>query len=48
MGYWFFGRPSAYQLWQDLQDLFRRIKDDYDPTLAEVRERWDATTAVAG
>ena len=48
VGYWFFGRPSAYQLWQDLQDLFRRIKDDYDPTLAEVRERWDATTAVAG
>ena len=47
VGYWFFGRPSAYQLWQDLQDLFRRTKDDFDPTLAEARERWEATTAVA-
>jgi peroxiredoxin len=47
VGYWFFGRPSAYQLWQDLQDLFRRTKDDYDPTLADVRERWEATSAVA-
>ncbi|HTP19364.1 MAG TPA: hypothetical protein VMJ65_07160 [Solirubrobacteraceae bacterium] len=42
----FSGAPS-YQLWQDLQDLFRRIKDDYDPTLADVRERWEATAAVA-
>ena len=48
VGYWFFGRPSAYQLWEDLQDLFRRIKDDFDPTLAEVRERWEAAAAVAG
>jgi len=28
VGYWFFGRPSAYQLWEDLQDLFHRIKPD--------------------
>jgi hypothetical protein len=34
VGYWFFGRPSAYQLWDDLQGLFRRIKQDFDPTLA--------------
>jgi peroxiredoxin len=47
VGYWFWGRPSAYQLWEDLQDLFRRIKDDFDPTLAEVRERWEAAAAVA-
>ena len=47
VGYWFFGRPSAYQLWDDLQDLFRRIKDDFDPTLAEVREKWEAATALA-
>ena len=33
VGYWFWGRPSAYQLWEDLQDLFRRIKPDFDPTL---------------
>jgi hypothetical protein len=47
VGYWFFGRPSAYKLWDDLQDLFRRIKDDFDPTLAEVRERWAVAAAVA-
>ena len=37
VGYWFSGRPSAYQLWEDLQDLFRRIKPDFEPTLAEGR-----------
>jgi hypothetical protein len=31
VGYWFWGRPSAYQRWEDLQDLFRRIKHDFDP-----------------
>jgi peroxiredoxin len=41
VGYWFFGRPSAYQLWADLQDLFRRIKTDYDPTVDEVREAYE-------
>ena len=48
VGYWFFGRPSAYQLWEDLQDLFRRIKADYDPTLDAVREAWEqAQVAMA-
>jgi hypothetical protein len=42
VGYWFWGRPSAYQLWQDLQDLSRRIKPDFDPTTAEARAVWDA------
>jgi peroxiredoxin len=43
VGYWFWGRPSAYQLWQDLQDLSRRIKADFDPTLPEVRAAWVAS-----
>ncbi|HUA50039.1 MAG TPA: redoxin domain-containing protein [Solirubrobacteraceae bacterium] len=48
VGYWFFGRPSAYQLWEDLQDLFRRIKGDFDPTRADVRQAWEqAHSAVA-
>jgi peroxiredoxin len=34
VGYWFWGRPTPYQLWEDLQDLFRRIKPDFDPTAA--------------
>jgi peroxiredoxin len=48
VGYWFWGRPSAYQLWQDLQDLCRRIKPDFDPTTAEARAAWAAAqSAVA-
>jgi len=47
VGYWFWGRPSAYQLWEDLQTLFRQIKPDFDPTLAEARATWKATPAVA-
>jgi hypothetical protein len=42
VGYWFWGRPSPYQLWADLQDLFRRIKPDFDPTLPELRAEWEA------
>jgi peroxiredoxin len=41
VGYWFWGRPSPYQLWEDLQDLHRRIKGDYDPTAPEVRAAWE-------
>jgi peroxiredoxin len=40
VGYWFWGRPSPYQLWQDLADLHRRIKPDYDPTVPAVRRAW--------
>ena len=47
VGYWFFGRPSAYQLWSDLQDLFGRIKEDFDPTLETVRAAWNASAAEA-
>jgi peroxiredoxin len=42
VGYWFWGRPSPYQLWADLQDLFGRIKPDFDPTTAEARAAWEA------
>jgi len=45
VGYWFWGRPSAHQLWQDLQDLFRRTKADFDPTTAEARAAWEASQA---
>jgi peroxiredoxin len=50
VGYWFWGRPSPEQLWADLQDLLRRTKGDFDPTMPEVRAAWEkanaATTAV--
>jgi peroxiredoxin len=41
VGYWFWGRPSPQQLWLDLQDVLRRTKEDYDPTVAEVRAKWE-------
>ncbi len=42
VGYWFWGRPSPYQLWDDLQDLFMRIKPDFDPTTEEAKAAWKA------
>ena len=40
VGYWFWGRPSPEQLWLDLQELTKRLKDDYDPTVPAVRAQW--------
>ena len=37
VGYWFWGRPSPYQLWQDLGELLARTKPDFDPTTEEAR-----------
>ena len=42
VGYWFWGRPSPYQLWQDLGEVTRRIKADFDPTTAAAREAYAA------
>ena len=43
------GRPSPFQLWEDLQDLLRRTKADFDPTTAQARAAWQAPMpAVAG
>jgi peroxiredoxin len=46
-GYWYWGRPSSYQLWLDLQDLTRRTKADYDPSTPEVRVAWEASRTAA-
>lgn len=43
VGYWFWGRPTPYQLWEDLQELLRRIKPDFDPTTPEARAAWEAS-----
>jgi peroxiredoxin len=43
VGYWFWGRPSPEQLWLDLQALFARTKEDFDPTSAEARAAWKAS-----
>jgi hypothetical protein len=47
VGYWFWGRPSPNQLWEDLQDLHRRIKPDFDPTTPAARAAYAAATARA-
>ena len=46
VGYWFWGRPSAEQLWADLGEVFARIKSDYDPTTSEARAAFAAGAAV--
>jgi peroxiredoxin len=45
VGYWFWGRPSAYDLWADLRDLNRRIRADFDPTEPAARAEWEAANA---
>jgi peroxiredoxin len=40
VGYWFWGRPSPYDLWSDLRELNQRIQPDFDPTLPEARAAW--------
>ena len=42
VGYWFWGRPSPYQLWQDLGELLERTNVDFDPTTAEARAAYAA------
>ena len=45
VGYWFWGRPSPYQLWEDMQELSMRIKADFDPTTAAAKREWEALKA---
>ena len=47
VGYWFWGRPSPYQLWEDLQALSQRVKVDFDPTSVEARAAWQAARVEA-
>jgi peroxiredoxin len=47
VGYWFWGRPSIFQLWADLQAIHQRIKSDFDPTTAEARAAWERQQAAA-
>jgi peroxiredoxin len=47
VGYWFWGRPSAEQLWLDLQEMTKRLKDDYDPTMPEVRATFEEAVREA-
>jgi peroxiredoxin len=40
VGYWFWGRPSTAELWQDLRAVMAK-RPDFDPTRPGLRENWD-------
>jgi peroxiredoxin len=42
-GYYFWGRPTIYELWTDLRDLARRTWPDFDPLVPAVRDAWLAS-----
>jgi hypothetical protein len=41
-GYWFWGRPSIYELWYDLRAATAEIRPDWDLSTPGLREAWDA------
>ena len=41
-GYWFWGRPSAYDLWRDLRVVTSEIRPDWDLSTPGLREAWAA------
>jgi peroxiredoxin len=42
VGFWFFGRPSVYDLWSDLRELRMKFDYNFDPLAPGVREEWEA------
>jgi hypothetical protein len=40
-GYWFWGRPSFYDLWQDLREVSREVRPDWDLAAPGLREAWE-------
>ena len=41
-GYWFWGRPSAVDLWHDLRAVTREIRPDWDLSAPGLRDAWNA------
>ena len=41
-GYWFWGRPSFYDLWHDLRAVMRETRPDWDLSAPGLREAWNA------
>jgi hypothetical protein len=41
-GYWFWGRPSFYDLWRDLRAATAEVRPDWDLSAPGLREAWDA------
>jgi hypothetical protein len=36
-GYWFFGRPTIEELWQDLRAVLKKCRPDWDITTPELK-----------
>ena len=41
-GYWFWRRPSVYDLWRDLREATREVRPDWDLSTPGLRGAWDA------
>jgi peroxiredoxin len=41
-GYWFWGRPSFANLWNDMREVFSEVQPDWDLSKPGLREAWDA------
>jgi peroxiredoxin len=41
-GYWFWGRPSVYDLWRDLRAATAESRPDWDLSAPGLREAWEA------
>ena len=46
-GYWFWGRPSVEDLRQDLREVTRETRPDWDLSAPGLREAWDAGTDLS-
>jgi len=40
-GYWYWGRPAAAELQNDLRDITRRIRPDWQIDTPEMRAAWE-------
>ncbi|MFI6070701.1 redoxin domain-containing protein [Actinoplanes sp. NPDC051343] len=41
-GYWFWGRPSVYDLWRDLREASAEARTDWDLSTPGLREAWES------
>jgi hypothetical protein len=39
--YWFWGRPSVFDLWHDLRAVMSEIRSDWDLSIPGPREAWN-------
>ena len=41
IGYWFWARPTMYELHLDLRGVMKKFRPDYDPQAPGLREAWE-------